>query len=95
MKAVMTKRRAQIIEMLQNRKMTVKEIADDFLTEPAEIVYDLQFVKELASPKRLKFTAAVCKDCGFSNKDRTKGKSPQRCPKCKNHHFNPVKYFIE
>ena len=89
-------RRQEIIDMLRHRQLTVKEIADEFLTIPEEIVIDLKHIKDTVHPReRLMHTDPICNTCGFKFKERTKLKPPSKCPKCKGHDIEHQKYYIK
>lgn len=89
-------RRQEIIDMLRYRQLTIKEIADEFLTIPEEIVEDLKHIKSSVQPKeRLLSTDPHCIGCGFIFKERKKLKPPSKCPKCKGHNIDVAKYYVK
>jgi len=88
-------RRQEISEMLRHRTLTVKEIADEFMTIPEEIVEDLNHIKDTVRPQEeLKYTDPLCNNCGFLFKERKKLKPPSKCPACKSHDIKSPKYFV-
>lgn len=88
--------RQEIIDMLRYRSLTVKEIADEFLTIPEIIVEHLKHIKATVYPQeKLMHTDPACRDCGFIFKERQKLKPPGKCPKCKSHRIDAPKYFIK
>jgi len=89
-------RRQEIIDMLRYRQLTVKEISDEFLTIPEEIVEHLKHIKQTVWPKEQLFhTDPKCNNCDFLFKDRTKLKPPSKCPACKSHDIASPKYFVK
>jgi len=88
--------RQEIIDMLRYRQLTVKEIADEFLTIPEIIVEDLKHIRESVWPQeKLMHTDPVCRDCGFIFKERKKLKPPSKCPKCKSHKIDAPRFFVK
>lgn len=89
-------RRQEIIEMLRHRKLTVKEISDEFLTTPEEIVIELPYIRDTVRPQeKLVYTDPVCNTCGFIFRERKMQKPPTKCPKCKSHDISVQRYFIK
>jgi len=88
-------RRKEIIEILKHRKLTLKELADEFLTEQEEILEDLRHIAQTVFPEMdLRMEVPVCKNCGYAFKKRKKGKPPSRCPQCKGEAIIQPQYFI-
>ena len=90
----MLTRRKQIIDMLKEHPMTAKQIAEFFLVELKEIVEDLSHIAKSIYPN-LKMYPAYCKKCGFEFKERTKVKTPSKCPKCKAESIQAALFKIE
>lgn len=92
-------RRQEIIEMLEGRRLTLKEISDEFLTTQEEIAEDLGKIQGAIRPQlSLEQTKPVCNDCGFvykDRKDKNKVKPPTKCPRCHAEDIEPPRYFIK
>ena len=79
----MPTRREEIIRILENEERTAKELANQYETILADILKDLDHIKYSIKPRQLKMKPPYCKKCGFVFVERSRVKSPSRCPKCK------------
>lgn len=88
--------RKALIEVLKIKTYTVRELAGMYGVEMDEIVEDLQHIKKSVLPKnKLLIDYSVCKDCGFTFKDREKFKTPTKCPRCRHECITEMKFKIE
>ena len=76
-------RRKDIILLLSNQAMTVRELAEWFRADSRDILTDLQHVAQSVKPGKLVMDPSACRQCGFVFKKREKHKRPSRCPECK------------
>ncbi len=90
-------RRKEIIEVLKEREMTLKELVELFQTEVKEIVEDLIHISQSVKieHKKLKQRWAICNNCGFTFKDREKFTRPTKCPKCRSEDITEPSFRIE
>ena len=92
-------RRQEIIAMLKIRRMTLREIADEFLTTQEEIALDLVQIRTgIRAQLSLEQTTPSCNSCGFvfkDRQDRNKVRRRTKCPTCHREDINPPRYFIE
>ena len=91
----MLTRRQEIIEMLEKRPMSVSQLANMYKMKVEELLEDFPYIKKTIHPKKLKIIPAVCKDCGFVFKERTKLRAPSNCPRCKNEWIDEPLFKIE
>ncbi|MEA2084998.1 MAG: ArsR family transcriptional regulator [Thermodesulfobacteriota bacterium] len=88
--------RRQIIELLQQGPMVVREISQEIGIMEKEVFGHLEHIRFSikAAGKKLNIDPAVCLDCNYSFKDRKRVKHPGRCPKCKSTHIRKPEYSI-
>ncbi len=88
--------RQQIIELLQQRSVVVREISQELGIMEKEVFDHLEHIRfsVKASGQKLNIAPAVCLDCNYSFKDRKRVKHPGRCPKCKSTHIQKPEYSI-
>ena len=88
-------RREEIINILIQQDMSIKELADMFNIESKEIVEDLEHIKKSTRKKhKFKVTPARCRMCGFTFVSREKIKKPSKCPKCDNELIEEARFRI-
>ena len=89
-------RRKKIIALLKEREWTAKELAEYFGEEYKFIVEDIWHIKKSVMPKhRLIVKYAQCMNCGFQFKERTKLRTPSKCPKCRHESISEPKFYIK
>jgi predicted Zn-ribbon and HTH transcriptional regulator len=89
----MTVRKA-IIELLQENRMTVRELAIHFRVPTEDIATDLKHIAKSVLPQELRMEIPACKECGFVFKERSKLKPPSKCPQCKGMKITEPKFWI-
>ena len=88
-------RREEIEELLRQRPWNPKDLADYFGAPMKEIIEDLEHVRRSTQPPLMfKFQPPKCRDCGFLFKERSKMKTPSKCPKCMSESINQGRYFV-
>lgn len=88
-------RREEIEELLRQRPWTPKELADYFGAPMNEIIEDLEHVRRgTQNPFIFKYQPPKCRDCGFLFKERSKMKTPSKCPKCRSESMDDGRYFV-
>lgn len=87
-------RREEIIGLLEKGPISPYNIANKFGTTLKEILEDIKHVKLSIKPKQLKMVPAYCKKCGFVFKERSRIKTPTKCPKCRGEWIEKEKLFI-
>ena len=75
--------RKELIELLQDRPLSVLELAELLELAPKDVADDIEhLIKSLKhTDYRLRVTPARCRKCGFTFKD-TKLRKPGKCPAC-------------
>ena len=81
--------------MLKKSEYTAQELANYFAVEMKWILEDLQHLARSIKPKKIKVKPAYCKNCGFRFKERSRLKSPSKCPKCRKEWIQPAILHIE
>ena len=87
-------RREEIIEILKKEKISVQEIANLYRVIISEVLIDFYHIKKTFNNK-LKKEPAVCSYCGFVFEERSRIKTPSKCPKCKHEKIFPQRFWIE
>jgi predicted Zn-ribbon and HTH transcriptional regulator len=88
--------RQEIISLLTERRMTVRELAIHFHVPTDDIAEDLLHIGKSIYPKlELKMAIPVCKRCGFQFKERSKLRPPSKCPRCKHEKITEPRFWIE
>jgi len=87
-------RRQDIIQLLATQRYSAQQLTSHFAAEMGEVVEDLQHIGRSIYPN-LKRTHPECKHCGFVFKERSKLKTPSKCPECKGQSIVPSLFYIE
>lgn len=88
--------RKELVELLSQGRMTIREIALRYHITTEDVATDLLHIGKSIYPKQeLKMEAPVCKSCGFLFKERTKLRPPSKCPKCKREKISEPRFWIE
>ncbi len=88
-------RREEMEQLLKQRPWTPKELAEHFEADTKEIVEDLAHVKRSTQPPfKFKFQPSRCRNCGFLFAERSKVKTPSKCPRCKGEAIDEARFFI-
>jgi predicted Zn-ribbon and HTH transcriptional regulator len=90
----MTTRRQQIIELLKQRPLNIKNLAQKFGVHLKVVQEDLEHIRKSIKPQKLVIENAQCINCGFVFKDK-KIKTPSKCPNCRAERIEPAKYSIK
>ena len=90
-------RRKEIIELLEQQKMTSRQIADFFKVDVPTVLEDLKHISQTLKPlhKKLKEQPAVCNSCGFVFSSREKLSRPSKCPRCRSEDITEPLFWIE
>lgn len=87
-------RRRQIIEILQQDRMSAQQLANYFKTELKHIIEDLQHIEKSIKPEKLETTPAYCRSCNFVFRERGRASKPGRCPRCKSEWIGAQVFWI-
>ncbi|MGD9083140.1 MAG: transcriptional regulator [Desulfobacterales bacterium] len=85
--------RKQMIELLDNKEMSAREISQTIGIREKEVYAHLSHIARsvTAQRKKLMIIPAECLGCGFVFENRKRFTRPSRCPECKSEHIqNPV-----
>ena len=89
-------RRDEIFGILKKEKRSAQELANLFKVELKEIIEDLKHIAKSVRPEyELRMHPAHCKRCDFVFKERSKIKTPTKCPRCKSEWIQAPLFFIE
>ncbi|MBS3121526.1 transcriptional regulator [Candidatus Woesearchaeota archaeon] len=91
----MPTRRQEIIQMLEHGQMSLYQIAGYFKVELFEIEEDLEHIQVSIRPRKLKRIPSQCKQCHFVFKERTKFRTPTKCPKCRSEWITDAMFYVE
>jgi len=88
--------RERIEELLKQEALSAREIAKRLDITVNEVLEDLRHVrKSTQSPFKFKIIPSRCNHCGFTFKERSKVKTPSKCPKCKSESIAEAMFKIE
>ncbi len=87
--------RKKIAKVLEEECLELEEISKLFGMREKEVLDHLQHIAKSARPERLTVEPALCKQCGFSFKKRTRLNTPGRCPVCRGEHISPPRFRID
>jgi predicted Zn-ribbon and HTH transcriptional regulator len=88
--------RKDLIELLQENRMTIREMALHFRVTTEEIAIDLRYVGRSIYPQmELRMEIPRCRDCGFEFKERSKLTRPTKCPECRGMKITEPVFWIE
>jgi transcriptional regulator len=90
----MPTRRQKLIEMLEKGEWSVQGLANEFCTTVKDILKDFEHIPYSIRPKKLGQNPAYCRNCGFSFKERSRHKTPSKCPKCRSEDIQPALFKI-
>ncbi|MEM3154183.1 MAG: transcriptional regulator [Candidatus Woesearchaeota archaeon] len=88
-------RRQDIIKLLSQQSMTVRELAEWFHTDARDILIDLEHIAQSVRPARLVMEPSTCRGCGFVFKKRERHKRPSKCPECKSEKITEPVFSVE
>ncbi|OEU61852.1 MAG: transcriptional regulator [Desulfobacterales bacterium S5133MH16] len=85
--------RKQMIELLENKEMSARELSRTIEIREKEVYAHLSHIARsvAAQRKKLIIIPAECLVCGYVFENRKRYTRPSRCPHCKSEHIqNPV-----
>ena len=88
-------RRSEITDILSQNKISLQEIANIYRVELKEILEDIKHIKRSIEPAELVMIPAQCKGCGFVFKERSKIKTPSKCPRCRHERIKAPLFTIK
>jgi len=84
------------MDMLSKGTVTLQELSVELHMSVKEILVHLPHIqKSVRPPARFIIEPALCLNCGYVFKDRTKLHSPGKCPRCRESHVQEPGYRIE
>ncbi len=88
--------RKQMIELLDNKEMSAREISQTIKIREKEVYTHLSHIARsvTAQRKKLMIIPAECLECGFVFEKRRRFTRPSRCPRCKSEHIQNPGYRI-
>jgi len=89
--------RKQMIELLDKREMSAREISQTIRIREKEVYTHLSHISRSvnAQRKKLIIIPAECLECGFVFEKRKRFTRPSRCPHCKSEHIRNPAYRID
>ncbi len=91
----MATRRQRIIERLEKGPVSPFHLANKLGIPMKEFFEDLSHVRATIKPRAVKMIPAYCRHCGFVFRERSRLKTPTRCPKCKGEWIERERLYIE
>lgn len=89
-------RRQHMIDLLQQKRWSVHDLARELEVKVGIVLDDLEHIRRSVSSRyKMRIFPAECNDCGFKFKERSKFKTPSRCPRCKREWISPTMMKIE
>ncbi|MCX7856458.1 MAG: ArsR family transcriptional regulator [Deltaproteobacteria bacterium] len=90
-------KRQEILELLQDGPLSVKEISRILRITEVETLSHLDHIKKTLSRSNyiLDVIPALCKNCGFIFKKRERLKKPGKCPMCKSTFVAPQIFTLK
>jgi predicted Zn-ribbon and HTH transcriptional regulator len=85
--------RQQIIDLLMNEEMGVRDLSQALRIKEKEVLEHLPHIERTVKTmnKKIVFTPSICLSCGYIFEDRKRFSRPSRCPRCKKTHIeNPM-----
>jgi len=88
--------RKQMIELLDKKEMSAREISQTVRIREKEIYTHLSHISRSVTAKRKKLVIipAECLGCGYVFEKRKRFTRPSRCPHCKSEHIKNPLYRI-
>ena len=93
---VMKTRREHIIELLEEKEMSLKELGDVLNVPVKTIAQDIESVRKTirSEGKKIEVQPAVCKACEYIFHGRTRVSDPHKCPKCHSERISSQNFRI-
>lgn len=98
--------RQQIAQAIDGQTRSARELAHMLRVPERDIEAHLEHIaksidgerarrrREGLEDRTFQLLPAVCDDCGFVFRDRTRLTTPSRCPQCRSEHIMPPRYGI-
>ncbi|MBD3259194.1 transcriptional regulator [Candidatus Woesearchaeota archaeon] len=91
----MATEREKIEQLLKKETLSARELAQRLDIDIADVIEDLRHVRKSTQPPlKFKIHPARCNHCGFIFKERTKVKTPSKCPSCRSESITEARYSI-
>ena len=89
--------RQEIIDILENGPMTVRDISQSVGIMEKDVFHHLEFIDKTVrtQKKRIQMEPYYCLNCGFEFKNRKRFKKPGKCPSCRDSRIAPAVFGIE
>ena len=91
----MATRRQEIIKRLEECPVSPFHLANELSIPMKEFFEDLSHIRATIRPRRIGMVPASCRHCGFVFRERSRIKTPTRCPKCRSEWIEEEKLYIE
>ncbi|MFC1648532.1 hypothetical protein ACFL1B_03655 [Nanoarchaeota archaeon] len=90
-------KRQMIIVFLEKDFVSLQDISYKFGVDLKEIIDDFKYIKHAINKegRNIVMLPAQCKACGFTFKERSKVKTPSKCPNCRHERIEAAKFKIE
>ncbi len=82
------------MEILKQGELPLQELATLLRADVRDVIEDLEHIRRSVRPQRLVLVPASCRNCGFVFKERSRAKTPSKCPRCRQERIEPAKYRI-
>ncbi|MDP2968934.1 MAG: transcriptional regulator [Deltaproteobacteria bacterium] len=86
--------RKKIAEALEKESLDLREISKLFGIKEREALDHLKHIARSVHSRRLTAEPALCQECDFSFRKRTRLNTPGHCPICKSEHISPPRFKI-
>ncbi len=87
-------RRQELIKLLEQGEWSLQHLANHFKLSVAELLPDFYHIKRTIKPRQIVVKPAVCRNCGYVFRERSKISKPSKCPKCKSEWIESQRYTI-
>lgn len=88
--------RQRIVECLEDREMTVRDLSKALQVSETDVIDHLAHISISVKiqNKKLRINPSQCELCGFVFKDRSKPSKPGKCPGCKKTKISSASFWI-
>lgn len=92
----MMTRRERMMEMMRQGPISMQHLANFFRVEMRELSDDMEHIRRsVKGEAELIIDPAACKGCGFQFRERSRIKTPSKCPRCRGERILPATFFIK
>ncbi len=89
-------RRERMMEMMSLEPISLQHLANHFRVEMRELADDMEHIRRsVRKDADLVIEPATCKGCGFAFRERSRIKTPSKCPRCRGERIMPATFFIQ